>query len=126
GVGYSSTSASRRRWTCSLCAAARGWAVACIAIRDSRVVPDDRSRTTYAATMAVGPAARTQNRHVVRKPTSSEADAVPEPIEGRATERVDSRVLLQQLEQELNAPRAKSPSDLEALLEVSHEPVAKP
>lgn len=62
---------------------------------------------------------RPQNRHVVRKPAADAADAIPEPIEGRQTERVDSRELLAKLEQELNAPRAKSPSDVEAMLEVT-------
>lgn len=61
---------------------------------------------------------RSQNRHVVRKPATEANDAIPQPIEGRQTERVDSRELLAKLEQELNSPtRAKSPSDLEAMLE---------
>lgn len=62
---------------------------------------------------------RSQNRHIVRKAAADANDGIPEPIEGRQTERVDSRELLAKLEQEINGPRARSPSDLEAMLEVT-------
>src|SRR5258706_7356303 len=54
---------------------------------------------------------RPQNRHIVRKARVTDAtEGMPEPIEGRPTERVDSRELLQKLERELSG-RARSPSD---------------
>jgi hypothetical protein len=73
---------------------------------------------------------RTQNRHVVRKQTSSESsgtDGVPEVIEGRPTERVDSRVLLTKLEAELNGRASSSSENLEVeVTTVRHRPESEP
>ena len=46
---------------------------------------------------------RSQNLHIVRKAEPAAHDGVPEVIEGRATERVDSRMLLTQLEEGFEA-----------------------
>lgn len=66
---------------------------------------------------------RSQNRHVVRKAVASDNDGIPEPIEGRPTERVDTselRTLLEKhrlpapaesLEIEVTRVRERAPSE---------------